>query len=233
VSRYNVALKGEENFRQRTIEEYYLPDAWLTGSLVNGFLRGGEVGYIRYESFLADFSDDQLDLILNRFKNTRGLILDLRANGGGSVFNIPKILGRFTDTKTLVGYSITRNGPNHNDFGNRENFYITPYKGVKYLKPIIVLIDRGSYSATTFFALAAKALPTITLMGDATGGGGGLPNGGQLPNGWVYRFSISQLLDLNGDNFAENGVPPDIKASFDWTDLTKDEILERAIDEIL
>jgi C-terminal processing protease CtpA/Prc len=60
-----------------------------------------------------------------------------------------------------------------------------------------------------------------------------LPNGGQLPNGWIYRFSISQLLDLDGKSFAEDGVPADIEAAFDWTDLTTDEIIEKAILEIL
>lgn len=232
VSRYNVSLTGPENFRLRTIEEFYLPGAWITGAFTHDFLDNEEIGYIRYGSFLAEFSDEQIDLILNRYQNTRGLILDLRANGGGSIFNVPKILGRFTQTKTLVGYSITRNGPKHNDFSDRENFYITPNKGVKYSKPIIVLIDRGSYSATTLFALATKAFPNITLMGDTSGGGGGLPNGGQLPNGWTYRFSVSQLIDLNGDNFAEDGVPADIPAAFDWSDITKDEILERAISEL-
>jgi C-terminal processing protease CtpA/Prc len=69
-------------------------------------------------------------------------------------------------------------------------------------------------------------------MGDTTGGGGGLPNGGQLPNGWTYRFSISQLLDLNGNNYAEDGVAPEIFESFNWSDLTKDEILDRAILEL-
>ena len=232
VSRYNVVLTGPENFRQRTIAEFYIPDIWLTGAFKHGFLENKEIGYIRYGSFLSEFSDEALDLILNRYQSTKGLILDLRANGGGNIFNIPKILGRFTDTKTLSGYSITRNGPNHNDFSNKENFFITPYSGVKYLKPVIVLIDRGSYSATTFFALATKAFPNITLLGDITGGGGGLPNGGQLPNGWTYRFSISQLFDLNGNNYAEDGVPADIQAAFDWNDLTKDEILERAILEL-
>jgi hypothetical protein len=57
-----------------------------------------------------------------------------------------------------------------------------------------------------------------------------LPNGGQLPNGWTYRFSVSQTLYLNGDNSAENGVPPDYPIQFNWTDLQKDEILDKAID---
>ena len=96
----------------------------------------------------------------------------------------------------------------------------------------MVLVDRGSYSATSLFALATKAFSNITLVGDTTGGGGGLPSGGQLPNGWTYRFTVSQVLDLNGNNFTEDGVPPDIKAAFDWSDLTKDEILERAILEL-
>jgi C-terminal processing protease CtpA/Prc len=232
ISRYNVALRGPANFRQRTLEEFYLPDLWLTGPFAHGFLSNNEVGYVRYGSFSNDFSDEQLDLVLNRYRNTRGLILDLRENGGGSIFIVPRILGRFTQTRRLVGFSITRNGPNHTDFSGRENFFITPYDGDKFLKPVMVLIDRGSYSATTFFALAAKAFPNLTLIGDTTGGGGGLPNGGQLPNGWTYRFSISQLLDTNGNNFAEDGVPPDIEASFNWDDLTKDEIVERAILEI-
>lgn len=233
ISSYNVALTGAKNFRGRTIQEFYMPTPWRTGSLTHDFLSNEEVGYIRYASFMNDFTDAQMDLVLERYKNTEGIILDLRENGGGNIFNVPKLLGRFVQTKTLVGFSITRNGPKHSDFGDRENFYITPSDGAKYLKPVIVLIDKGSFSATTFFALATKAFPNITLMGDATGGGGGLPNGGQMLNGWTYRFSISQLLDLNGNNYAEEGVPADINVSFDWSDLTKDEILDKAIDEII
>lgn len=233
VSQYNVALNGPKNYRARTIDEFYITDAWRTGSLKHDFLSNKEVGYIRYGSFMSDFSDAQMDLVLERYKDTKGIILDLRENGGGNVFNIPKLLGRFAQSKTLVGYSITRNGPAHHEFADKESFYITPHGSVQYLKPVIVLIDRGSFSATTFFAVATKAFPNITLMGDATGGGGGLPNGGQLPNGWTYRFSISQLLDLNEDNYAENGVPADINVAFDWSDLTKDEILEDAILKIL
>ena len=233
ISVYNIMLQKPRNFDFRTIEKYYIPDLWRSeGGLGHGFLDDKKIGYIRYGSFMNTFSDAEMDLILNRFKDTKGIILDLRENGGGSIFNVPRLLGRFIDTKTQVGYTITRNGPNRNDFAKRERFYITPHDGVRYSKPVMVLIDRGSYSATTFFALATKAFPNITLMGDTTGGGGGLPNGGQLPNGWTYRFSISQLLDLNGNNYAEDGVPADIEVAFDWSDLTKDEILDRAIVEL-
>jgi len=229
ISRYDVSLKNELNFRFRTIEEHYVPNGKITGSFFHDILPTTNIAYLRYGSFMNGVANADLNFILDKYKDTDGLILDLRQNGGGSIVNIPQILERFSTEKTLVGHFITRNGPNHSDFSEKAAFYIGTYAGTKYSKPVCVLIDRGSYSATTMFALATKAFPNITLVGDTTGGGGGLPNGGQLPNGWIYRFSVSQLLDLQGNNFAEDGVAPDVVASFDWTDLTKDEILEQAI----
>jgi C-terminal processing protease CtpA/Prc len=232
VSRYNLPLREESNFRQRTIEEHYIPNYRITGAFIHDYLQSGEIGYVRYSSFMNAIDEASLDYVLSRYRFTKGLILDLRENGGGSIFNVPLLLERFTPQRTLAAYSITRNGPKRDDFSKKEPFYVGKHKGIAYTKPVMVLIDRGSYSATTFFALLTKVFPNIVLVGDATGGGGGLPNGGQLPNGWTYRFSVSQLLDLNGNNYAEEGVPADISAKFDWTDLTKDEILERAIEEL-
>lgn len=233
VSRYNVALRHPENFNRRTVLEHYIPNAWSTGPFLHDFLADGAVGYIRYSSFLNDFTNAQWDFVLQRYRDTKGLIIDLRANGGGNIFNVTKLLSRFTEEKTLAGYTITRNGPGHDQFGPKENFFLTPSGKVQYLKPVMLLIDRGSYSATTFCAVLTLALPNVTLVGDTTGGGGGLPNGGQLPNGWRYRFSISQLLDLQGNNYAEDGIPPQIQVAFDWSDLTTDEIIQRALQELI
>ncbi len=233
VSRYNIELQHPVNFNARTVEEFYLPEGRITGPFFHDFIAEGEIGYIRYGSFSSNVGAQPLSHVLDRYADTRGLVVDLRANGGGSIVNVSRLLERFTDVPVQVGWFITRNGPNHSDFGPRQDFRVSPYDGVRYTKPVMVLIDRGSYSATTMFSVAAKAFPNMTLVGDTTGGGGGLPNGGQLPNGWYYRFSVSQLLDLNGENHAEDGVVPDIVAAFDWSDLTRDEVLDRAVDELL
>ncbi len=232
VSRYNLPLQKEKNYHARTVSEFYIPNAMITGPFVHDFLHNGSIGYVRYSSFMSAFSKTDLDYVINRYKNTRGLILDVRENGGGNMFNIMPLLERFVDKRTLVSYSITRSGVGHQDFSDPAPMFANAHEGDVFMKPVVVLIDRGSYSATTFFSLCTKALPNVVLLGDTTGGGGGLPNGGQLPNGWTYRFSITQLLDVNKNAYAEMGVPPDITASFDWNDLTKDEIIEKAITEI-
>lgn len=233
TSRYNIALQHPPNFFARTLQEHVLPDGRITGSFYHGFLADEQIGYIRYASFSNPVSAAAMNHMLTRYADTKGLILDLRANGGGNVFNVTQLLQRFNPAPKQVGNFITRNGPQHTDFGPPQTFTVAAHTGVTYTKPIAVLIDRSSYSATTMFAVAAKAFENMTLFGDSTGGGGGLPNGGQLPNGWMYRFSISQLLDLQGNNYAEDGVEPDIEAAFDWSDLTRDEIIERAIEELL
>ncbi|MDD2563585.1 MAG: S41 family peptidase [Salinivirgaceae bacterium] len=233
ISMYNVEFLGPQNFNFRIIKEHYLgSNIQYTGSLVHGFLHNNNIGYIRYASFTNGLSDRDLTYVLDIYKNTNGLILDLRSNGGGSIFNVPQLLARFVDSKQLVGYFRTRNGISHSDFCDKESFYVTPFSGMRYQKPVMILIDRGSYSATTFFALATKAIPNLILVGDTTGGGGGLPNGGQLPNGWTYRFSIGQLLDIHENNYAEEGVPPEIAVNFDWNNMAVDEIIERAVVEI-
>lgn len=233
LSRYNLPLQHEPNFNFRTIEEFYLPEGRYTGGFFHDFIADGEVAYVRYGSFMSNVGASTMGHLISRYGDTRGMILDFRSNGGGSIINVGRLLERFNDQRTLAGNFITRNGPSHGEFGDPQPFYIGAYEGARYNKPVMVLIDRSSYSATTMFAVASKALPQLKLIGDTTGGGGGLPNGGQLPNGWRYRFSISQLIDLDGNNHAENGVAPDISASFDWNDLTRDEIIDRAIDELL
>jgi len=233
ISFFGVKNLGPDNFDWRVITDNYLPkNYYITGPFVHDFISNGEIGYVRFASFTGTVNNQNLDFVLKRYENTKGLILDLRENGGGAVSDIFKILSRFIDQETLVYYSRIKNGKGHNDFSEPEPTYVSPSSGIRYNKKVMVLIDRGTFSAGSFTSLATLAIPNMVLMGDTTGGGLGLPNGGQLPNGWTYRFSITQSLDLHKNNNYENGVPPDINVLFDWSDLTKDEVIERAILEL-
>lgn len=231
VSFYPFDRLSQDNFDFRIIEDNYLPDNYnISSGVAHSLIAGGEMGYIRYSSFLTTVLSDNFGYILGQYEDTRGVIIDMRENGGGVVLNVYSLLGYFTDEPTLVARSRIKSGPGINEFSPLEDIIVQP-KSDMFDKPVIVLVDRGSYSATSFFSLATKAFPNITLIGDTTGGGLGAPNGGQLPNGWTYRFSITQTLDLDGNNF-ENGVPPDIEAFVDWENRNRDEVLERAIQEL-
>ena len=234
VSRFGVHYLGQDNFDWRIVTDNYIGhDFYRSGPFSHNFIADGEIGYIRLSQFPGTVGETNLDFILERYKDTKGLVLDLRENGGGASIDIFEILSRFVETKTLLFYSRIKSGPRHDDFSTEEAAYVEPYDGIRYTNNIAVLTDRGTYSAGSFTALATLALPNMILIGDTTGGGLGAPNGGQLPNGWSYRFSISQTLSLDKKPDFENGVPPDVSVLFDWNDLTKDEILEGAIEVLL
>ncbi len=236
VSRFNIQFLGPENINERVVQEFILgSDHYTTGPLQHTALAEGRIGYIRYSSFSGFIDEFDLAFALFRYSNTEGLILDLRQNGGGSIDNVFTLINRLADERKLLYRSRLKSGPGPNDFESNQEAYSDPEDEFNYIgKPVMVLVDRGSYSATSFFALATKAFPNIQLLGDTTGGGLGIPNGGQLPNGWTYRFSVSQTLSPDGENF-EDGVPVDIPVTLDpeLSQQGRDNVIERAIEEIL
>src|SRR5690606_15462374 len=132
-----------------------------------------------------------------------GVILDLRSNGGGAIQNAHNLAGRFTDVERIGFYSRLKNGPGPTDFGPEQAVHVIPSGSpLKFTGNVAILTNRSSYSATSMFCLHMRALPNVRLIGDTTGGGLGVPNGGELPNGWTYRFSVSQSMspeiDANG-----------------------------------
>lgn len=241
VARFNIDLLGPENIDFRLIRENYLSENYyITGPFQHDFLEGNSIAYVRYSSFSNRVNNFDMDFLFLRYEETDGMIIDLRQNGGGSLSNVFRILNRFVDEETLVYNSFIKNGPGPEDFSEAQAAFLEPAETDdgeerrRYLdKPVIVLVDRGTYSAASFFALATLQLDNFTLVGDTTGGGLGIPNGGQLPNGWTYRFSISRTLTPDGRNF-ENGVPVDEKVILTPNARLqgRDPVLERAMELI-
>lgn len=223
------------NFDSEILERNYWKDRQrYTGPLVN--LMIDSVGYIRYSSFQSTVSDYHIDYVLAVFRalKAKGIIIDVRNNGGGSSTNGFTIASRFTTERVHVYSRRVKNGPGHEDFTKLTQAYLEPDGQEAWTKPVVVLTNRSSYSATNIFVTIMRELPNVTIIGDWTGGGGGTPAGSELPNGWTYRYSSAQTFTPDGLNI-ENGIPPDIKVDITTADKLrgKDTILERAIDEIL
>lgn len=172
---------------------------------------GDNIAYIHINSFEGStFRFKEIDTILEKHYSKKGLILDLRTNGGGKDINSQEVLSRFAPEKTLIRKIRYRNGPNHSDLSNPILDYISP-KGFKYDKEVILLIDRSVYSAAEDFVLGMRQFQNVTILGQATGGGSGNPVAFDLPNGWIYTVSRWQILQPESDSLYEGiGLFPDI-----------------------
>jgi hypothetical protein len=221
-------LDYPENFNFSLLERnYLLNDYEITGPFINKKI--GNVGYIYYGSFMSGFSDGQMKYLVEKFKDCRGIIIDIRGNGGGSIALIPQLTSYFVQEEQLTGYVRYKNGPAHEDFTTWYPQLVEP-AGEVFQQPVVVLTNRSVYSAANSFASYMASLPQVTLMGDRTGGGGGAPFSGELMNGWRFRFSTTQMAGINKEQI-ENGVPVDIQQNLLPTDEAKgiDSILERAL----
>lgn len=224
-----------QDFNLRTLEEYYLEFNWLsTSGMIYKQLRN-EVAYIYYPSFSTTISDSSLDYVLALMANSRGLIIDIRNNGGGALTNINTLVGRFIEEKMTGGYIMHKKGPGHEDFSEPYPMEYEPseFGRVKWLRDIVVLTNRSCFSAANTFVSVMKDLPNVRIVGAKTGGGGGLPFSSELPIGWSVRFSACPLLDAKG-NQIENGIDPTPGYEMHCTEEElaqgKDAILDFAID---
>jgi hypothetical protein len=231
-------MYAEKNINTEVVLLNYLTvNHHTTGSFKHNAIRDGQVAYLRYSSFSDNVSESVLKYLLKYYKSCSGIILDLRQNGGGSMSNIATLLSIFDNHHQPLYKTQVKSGPGHDDFAEAVTVYAADSSLLgqnPYTKPVAVLIDRGSYSATSFFAVCTQAYDNLRLFGDYSGGGLGVPNGGVLPNGWSYRFSVTRTIALDGQNY-ENGVPPDTRVILDpaCTAQGIDNVIEAAADWIL
>lgn len=189
------------------------------------------IGYIVYSSFSSSISLANIANAFLQMKHCKALIIDIRNNGGGQLSYSTLLASHFATERTLTGYMRHKTGPGHNDFSSPSPVYLDTLKqGIKWLRPVVVLTNRGVYSAANDFAVTTKELPYVTLMGDRTGGGGGLPASSELPNGWAVRYSSSILTDAR-DKSIEFGIEPHYYVALreEDTNQGKDTLIEEAI----
>lgn len=212
-----------------SIQSIYLKKDYVNSSGLTYQILENNIGYIYCSSFSNGIGDGNLDQTLYELRLCDGLIVDVRNNGGGNLTTAQKLAARFTNEKTLVGYMCHKTGPDHNDFSTPKEVYIEPSDGIRWQKKVAVLTNRRSYSATNDFVNSMKQFPNVTIIGDKTGGGSGLPFSSEIPNGWSIRFSASPMFDPQM-NQLEFGIDPDVKVDMTTEDIQrgKDTIIETA-----
>ena len=202
---------GKNNFDINTVALTYLrPNYHSTGGFAYNTIDSGRVLYIRYSSFSSSASTAQFSNVVGRYPDVDGIVLDIRQNGGGEIQNEWNMMALLPNHNKLLYSTQMKNGKGHYDFGPLTDVYAPKNDETidPITKPLVLLTDRGCYSAASCFALCLKTYDNVTVIGDTTAGGLAIPAGGALPNGWYYRFGVSRTIAPDGVNY-ENGVPPD------------------------
>ena len=214
----------DEDLRDRYLGKDYKIAAGLKYRILDD-----NTGYVVYESFSSGIGDGNIDEVLYYLRSCNGLILDIRGNGGGMLTNAERLTSHFTNQRTLVGYTMHKTGPGHNDFSTPQPEYITPSTGIRWQKPVVLLTNRECYSSANVFVRNMKCLDNVTVLGDRTGGGGGLPFTSELPCGWAVRFSACPTMDAQMQH-TEFGIEPHIHCALDSADQAKgtDTLIEKA-----
>ena len=107
--------------------------------------------------------------------------------------------------------------------------YVEPSSNLRWQKKVVVLTNRGVFSAANDFVKYMKCFPQVKIVGDKTGGGSGLPYTNTLPNGWTVRFSACPSFDKDLQQ-VEFGIAPDYAVSLTDEDLLlgRDTLIEFA-----
>jgi carboxyl-terminal processing protease len=229
-----VIVKVQEDYDADLIKNYVANLTPVTSNLSVGTLPGN-IGYLGFKG--TDGMKEcgkALSRIMQQVKDTRGLIIDIRGNYGGSDAVSQFIASHFTSTRKLYMTTRKRNGPRHSDFEEPVQWHVEPVGDYQYGKPIVLLTSRFSQSAAETFALAMNELDHVMVMGDTTCGGYSDNPATELYNGWILSFSVGDFRAADGTSYEGKGMPPDIYIVNSKEDLLQgnDKVLEHAIQHL-
>lgn len=175
---------------------------------------GGQVGYIALHQF-GDHSMQEVRDALESFEgqNIKGIIVDLRFNGGGYLDGAVDFVSIFLSEGLVV--QVQKRG---GDIDKTEVLGDAQYPDI----PLVVLINEGSASASEIMAGALQDQDRATIIGKTSFGKGTVQDVIDLPGGSSLRVTVAHWLTPNGKNLGKEGVEPDIEVDRSIEDYKAD-----------
>ncbi len=181
------------------------------------------IGYIQIISFMGGTTPSEFVEALENTKNTDSMIIDLRGNTGGLLDNAVFIANMFIPQGEIVEI-IYRNGYKKSIQANTAQPILT--------KPVVVLVNGASASASEILSGALKDYHKATLVGRKTFGKGLVQKVVPLPNRTGLNVTIARYLTPNGTDINKLGIKPDVEVGnefdFNLNTSKKDVQLEKA-----
>ena len=165
--------------------------------------------YIRLSSFISRNAATEFGNILNNNRDKKGFIIDLRSNPGGLLTNAIYISDMFLDGGTIVS-TVDRDGYKETQRASA---------GVYTKKPVVVLINKGSASASEIFSGAMKDNHRAIIIGEQSFGKGLVQEINKLPYESGINITIQKYITPNGTDINKKGITPDIEVKLTEEDV--------------
>lgn len=210
-------------------KEVEISRATIDPKSVKWEIKEGDAAYIRLASFSEDSVKEFVGIAAEVKKSTaKKIILDLRGNPGGYLETAVSIAGFFLQPDTLVVKE---------DYGGKRaaDEYKTEYPPVLAGYPLVILIDRGSASASEILAGALNEQMGAKLVGEKTFGKGSVQEFFTLSDGSTLKVTVAEWLTPKGKCINKEGISPEIeeKINFDQEkENFKDNQLEKALEVV-
>jgi len=189
----------------------------------------GDITYVRLYNFYEKAATQfQQAAAQAASQNTKGIILDLRGNPGGYLESAVYIAGWFIKGGEVVVREEFRNTSENRELVSKGPFVL---KNI----PIVVMLDRGSASASEILAGALREKAGAIIMGEKSFGKGTVQELIPLLDDSMVKVTIAHWVTPNGSVIDKNGIQPDISltSSTSSENMEKDEWLEQAIRELV
>lgn len=190
-----------------------------------------EIAYVQLSQFGDATNQDwtnlinKLNLQISQNKNVKGLVLDLRNNPGGYLTDAVFIASEFLKQGEPVVIE---------DKGEKgQKTLSVSRKGTLYDTPLVVLMNKGSASASEIVAAALKDNKRAILVGDVSFGKGTIQQAEDLGDGVGLHVTIAKWLTPKGVWINGEGLKPDTQIALDPKDPTNDTQLEKAVKELV
>ncbi|MDD5290841.1 MAG: S41 family peptidase [Patescibacteria group bacterium] len=177
---------------------------------------------------ISNFNNDTLDLFNKAVqeilsKNPKGIILDLRNNPGGYLDTAIELASEWVESGAIVTEKSSEE--NKNEYLSRGRARLKDY-------PTVVLVNRGSASASEILAGALRDYKKATIVGEQTFGKGSVQTLREFGDGSSIKITVAKWFTPNGDSIDDVGIKPDIEVEMTDKDYEedKDPQMDKAIE---
>ena len=206
-------LRGSQSFFKTLSREKI--EIKSVSSKVNQTKNGLSIGYVRIKQFNANASKETRDAIKDlETKKVAGYVLDLRSNPGGLLESSIDISRHFINKGVIVS-TVSKDGLKETKKGNGQALT---------KKPLVVLVNEGSASASELVSGAIKDNKRGKLVGKKTFGKGLVQSMRTLVDGSGLTVTVAKYLTPNGTDINKSGIIPDIEVKMNINPILQREI---------